>query len=185
MPETQRPIAALHHLLGLAGLHGDVSFTGADPVLPTRYRLGAAGAASLAAVGVAANALWALRHPAQQLSVDVVEAVASLRGHQYLLLDGAPPKHERDPFSGFYPTADGRHVFLHCNFPHLRDANIKALGVAADDRGTRSIDGSIFSPAGARSWKPRSMKAAASPASSARRRNGRRIRTTPPSPACR
>ena len=138
MPETQRPIAALHHLLGLAGLHGDVSFTGADPVLPTRYRLGAAGAASLAAVGVAANALWALRHPAQQLSVDVTEAVASLRGHQYLQLDGAPPKHERDPFSGFYPTADGRHVFLHCNFPHLRDANIKALGVAADPAAVRA-----------------------------------------------
>ncbi len=132
MPETQRPIAALHHLLALAGLHGDAQFTGADPVLPTRYRLGAAGAASLAAVGVAADALWRLHHPPQQVSVDVTEAVASLRGHQYLLLDGAPPKHERDPFSGFYPTGDGRHVFLHCNFPHLRDANIKALGVTAE-----------------------------------------------------
>ena len=124
------PQAALQHLLGLAGIVGEARFTGDDPVIPSRYRLGASGAASLAATGIAANALWSLHHASQDVSVGVTEAVASLRGHQYLLLDGKKPPHERDPFSGFYPTADGRHVFLHCNFPHLRDRNLAILGGA-------------------------------------------------------
>ena len=37
----------------------DVMFTGgADPVLPTPFRIGAAGAATLAAAGLAAAELW-------------------------------------------------------------------------------------------------------------------------------
>ncbi|HEY4253234.1 MAG TPA: CoA transferase [Roseomonas sp.] len=129
MDEAARPHAALKHLLDLAGLPaGEVAFTGADPVLRSRYRLGAAGAAALGAVGLAADALWSLRHPRQDVSVDTTEAVASLRGHQYLLLDGKPPPHVRDGLSGFYPAGDGRHVYLHCNFPNLRARNLAVLG---------------------------------------------------------
>lgn len=134
MEEALRPQAALTQLLQLAGLPPaqDVTFTGADPVLRSRYRVGAAGAAALAAVGVAADALHASRHPRQRIAVDVTEAVASLRGHQYLLLDGQKPPHIRDSLSGFYPTGDGRFVYLHCNFPNLRARNLAVLGAAED-----------------------------------------------------
>jgi crotonobetainyl-CoA:carnitine CoA-transferase CaiB-like acyl-CoA transferase len=129
MDEAARPHAALKHLLDLAGLPArEVAFTGADPVLPSRHRVGTAGAASVAAVGLAADALWSLRHPPQQVSVDLAEAVASFRGHFYLQLNGAEPPHARDGLSGFYPAANGRFVYLHCNFPNLRARNLAILG---------------------------------------------------------
>lgn len=56
---------ALSELLALAGLDealsGRVEFSGADPVFPTPYRIGTAGAAVLGAVGLAASSLWFLR----------------------------------------------------------------------------------------------------------------------------
>jgi len=59
------PRSAFHELLRMAQLAeppaGDVDFVGADPVFPTRYRVGTAGAAALAAVGMAASDLWSLR----------------------------------------------------------------------------------------------------------------------------
>ena len=151
MQEAERPAAALGHLLELARLPGEARFTGADPVLPTRYRLGTAGAAALAATGIAADALWSLRHKPQQVSVDLTEAVASLRGFQYLRLNGARPGAAHDPLSGFHPTGDGRHIYLHCNFPHLRDRNLAV-------RGAGPAPGSIR--AAARHWQGEALETA-------------------------
>ncbi|HKW54442.1 MAG TPA: acyl-CoA hydratase, partial [Stellaceae bacterium] len=54
--------AALHELLGIAGLSAQrIEITGADPVLPTPFRIGAAGAATIAASGLAAAELWQAR----------------------------------------------------------------------------------------------------------------------------
>ena len=48
---------------------------GADPVLPTPFRIGAAGAAALAATGLAAADLWELRGGRrQEVSVDLRQA---------------------------------------------------------------------------------------------------------------
>ena len=57
------PNEALPTILPIAGWGdtqaADVRFTGgADPVLPTPFRIGAAGAATLAASGLAATELW-------------------------------------------------------------------------------------------------------------------------------
>src|ERR1700719_78021 len=53
---------------------------GSDPVLPTPFRIGAAGAAALAATGLAAADLWELRTGRrQEVAVDLRQAVASLR----------------------------------------------------------------------------------------------------------
>jgi hypothetical protein len=54
---------ALRTILPIAGWSegqvADVVFTGgADPVLPTPFRIGVAGAATLAATGLAAAELW-------------------------------------------------------------------------------------------------------------------------------
>jgi len=127
------PQAALRELLALGQLEGDAQFAGADPVLRTPYRVGTAGAASLAAVGLAAAELWALRTGRRQsVAVDLRAAAASLRSGYYLRIDGKPPPAPWDPMSGFYPVRDGRWVSIHCNFPNHRAAALQVLGTGED-----------------------------------------------------
>jgi crotonobetainyl-CoA:carnitine CoA-transferase CaiB-like acyl-CoA transferase len=132
------PNEALRTILPIAGwgdtLAADVVFTGgADPVLPTPFRIGAAGAATLAASGVAASELWQVRTGRRQrVSVDLRESAAALRSGTYLALAGADISSARNPIMGFYPTRDGRWSYLHCNFPNHRAAALGVLGVAED-----------------------------------------------------
>jgi crotonobetainyl-CoA:carnitine CoA-transferase CaiB-like acyl-CoA transferase len=127
------PQSALHELLALGNLAGEVDFAGADPVLRTPYRVGTAGAAALGAVGLAASELWFLRTGRRQrVSVDLRAAVASLRSGFYLRIDGKPPPAPWDPMSGFYPVRDGRWVSIHCNFANHRAAALKVLGTGED-----------------------------------------------------
>jgi len=127
------PQAALEELLALARVEGEAQIAGADPVLRTPYRVGTAGAAALAAVGIAAAELWRLRAGrAQTVSVDLRAAAASLRSGAYLRIDGKPPAAIWDPFSLFYAVRNGRWVRFHCNYPHHRAAALGVLGVAED-----------------------------------------------------
>ena len=132
------PGAALKELLRIAQVEksaaGDLSFTGAEPVFPTRYRVGTAGAAALGAVGVAAANLWTLRtgRAGQRLSVDVRAATASLRSGRYLRVNGAPPSEVWDPMSGFYPVAGDRWISIHSNFAVHRAAMLRVLGTPED-----------------------------------------------------
>lgn len=144
------PYAALDELLALAGLaHPDadqVVIRGNDPVLPTRFRIGAAGASALAATGLAAAGLWSRRTGKQQrVSVDLRAAVASLRSARYMRIDGKPLPAMWDPFSGFYPVRDGRWISIHCNFANHRDAALGVLGGATErqaaENASRSWDG--------------------------------------------
>ncbi|HEX7969312.1 MAG TPA: CoA transferase, partial [Stellaceae bacterium] len=132
------PYAALDELSDLAGLrahdpHG-IEIAGADPVFPTRFRVGTAGAAAIAAAAMAAADLWALRtgHARQPVAVDLRHAAAALRSARYLRIAGAPPKEPFDPLSGLYRTRDGGWIFLHCNFPNHRAAALAVLGLAPD-----------------------------------------------------
>lgn len=122
------PQAALREVLAAAGLQGEVEFFGDDPVLPTRYRVGAAGAAALGALGLGAAKL--LSEP-QRVSVNVRAAAVSLRSALYLRINGEPPPPVWDPMSGFYPVGDGW-VSIHCNFPNHRDAALQVLGTEPD-----------------------------------------------------
>jgi len=127
------PQAALQELLGLAGIEGEAQIAGADPVLRTPYRVGTAGAAALAAVGIAASNLWRQRTGRnQKVAVDLRAASASLKSGAYLRIDGKPPAAIWDPFSLFYPVKDGRWVRFHCNYPHHRAAALGVLGVGED-----------------------------------------------------
>ena len=129
---------ALRTILPIAGWGdvqaADVVFTGgADPVLPTPFRIGAAGAATLAASGLAATELWQVRTGRRQrVSVDVRQATAALRSGTYLQLAGADVSSARNTIMGFYPSRDGRWSYLHCNFPNHRAAALGVLGVAED-----------------------------------------------------
>jgi len=132
------PHAALRSILPVAGLpvsQADaVTFTGGtDPVLPTPFRIGVAGAATLAATGLAVSDLWALRtRRPQQVSVDLRHATASLRSGHYMKLGDGEVSAARNSIMGVYPTKDGRWSYLHCNFPNHRAAALSVLGVPED-----------------------------------------------------
>jgi crotonobetainyl-CoA:carnitine CoA-transferase CaiB-like acyl-CoA transferase len=133
---TSAPMTALNEILDAAGLSATagsaVHLIGDDPVFPTRYRIGAAGAAVIAATGVAAGKLWELRTGrAQDVLVSVRAAAAALRSVRYMKLDGPAQQDPIDPFTGFYPTAGGRWVYLHCNFPNHRDSALSVAGVTS------------------------------------------------------
>ncbi len=128
---------ALQELIGQAALDESpavpVEFTGSDPVFATPYRVGTAGAAALAAVGVAVSRLWHLRTSRiQGVKIDVRAAAAAMRSARYLRIDGQAPKEMWDPLSGYYPVKDGRWVSIHCNFANHRDAAKRVLGNPAD-----------------------------------------------------
>jgi crotonobetainyl-CoA:carnitine CoA-transferase CaiB-like acyl-CoA transferase len=133
---TSAPITALNGILDAAGLSAaaasQVYFTGDDPVFPTRYRIGAAGAAAIAATGVAAAQLGELRTGrVQKVQVSVRAAAAALRSARYMKLDGPAQADPMDPLTGFYPVAGGRWVYLHCNFPNHRDRALAVVGITS------------------------------------------------------
>jgi len=123
------PYAALSEILAAARFdaHAVPSIVGADPVLPAPYRIGAAGAAALAALGLAVAEVWERRGGRRQgVTVDLRAAAASLRSARYLRIDGKPAP-VWDPMSGFYPVRDGW-ISIHCNFANHRAAAMRVLG---------------------------------------------------------
>jgi crotonobetainyl-CoA:carnitine CoA-transferase CaiB-like acyl-CoA transferase len=132
------PHEALRAILPMAGWSDKqaaaVTFTAAgDPILPTPFRIGTAGAATVAATGIAASELWETRTGRhQQVAVDVRQATASLRSGHYMKLGDNEVSAARNDIMGVYPTRDGRWSYLHCNFPNHRAAALGVLGVAED-----------------------------------------------------
>jgi crotonobetainyl-CoA:carnitine CoA-transferase CaiB-like acyl-CoA transferase len=135
--------AALRSILPVVGWPAEradrVSFTGgSDPILPTPFRIGAAGATALATTGLAASDLWEIRSGRpQSVAVDVRQATASLRSGRYMKLDNGDVSHARNSIMGFYPARDGRWSYLHCNFPNHRAAALGVLGVSEDREAVR------------------------------------------------
>src|SRR5271156_6562539 len=129
------PQSALRSILPAAGISSDraasVEITGgADPILPTPFRIGVAGAATLAATGLAAADLWELRSGRRQsVSVDLRHATASLRSGHYMKLGDGEVSTRRNSIMGVYPTKDGRWSYVHANFPNHRAAALAVLGV--------------------------------------------------------
>ncbi|MGH9369138.1 MAG: CoA transferase [Thermoanaerobaculia bacterium] len=102
---------------------------GADPILPTDFKIGAAASAVIAATALAATELWRLRTGrGQSVSVDLRAAVAAFRSERYLRVDGQVPPDPRGGIFGFYRTGDGRWVQLHGALPHHREGIVSFLG---------------------------------------------------------
>ena len=114
------PRSACHHLLARAGLEpadvaADICFTGADPVVPSRHRYGAATAGALGAQAALVATIWQRRGGApQRVTVDLARAVNlglrttfALRqnGHGF---DVGSPTRARN----FFRTRDGRQIYL-------------------------------------------------------------------------
>jgi crotonobetainyl-CoA:carnitine CoA-transferase CaiB-like acyl-CoA transferase len=108
-----------------------VTLTGADPALPSSFRVGTAAQATIAAAALAATEIWRLRiKRAQSLTIDMRHAAIEFRSERYMRLDGKPPGPAWDKIAGVYDTGDGRKVRLHTNFPHHRDGMLKLLDCA-------------------------------------------------------
>lgn len=110
-----------------------LEITGAEPVLPSVFRVDAAAGATIGLAGLAAADFHRLRAGAmQQVSVDLPHAAASFLSESQLYVnDGAQPLKWKS-ISGYYQARDGRWLQLHCNFPHFRDGVLRVLGCDED-----------------------------------------------------
>lgn len=123
-------LAGLLDAAGLgAGLARDAELTGADPVLPSSFRIGEAAQACIAAVGLAAAAVHRARGGGRQrVAVDARHAAVEFRSERHLRVEGAAPPDPWDSIAGAYACRDGRVVRLHTNFPHHRAGILRLLG---------------------------------------------------------
>ncbi|MCW3477620.1 CoA transferase, partial [Limobrevibacterium gyesilva] len=134
MDISSSTLTQLWRLSGLPDLApGAPSLTGADPVLPSSFRVGTAAQASIAAAALAAAEIWRRRTGGtQQVGVDMRHAAAEFRSERHLRIDGAVPPDPWDRIAGTYRCGDGRWVRLHTNFPHHRDGMLRLLDCAHD-----------------------------------------------------
>ncbi len=114
------------------------------PGLQTRFHAEAAAAAALAATGAMAADLWTQRTgQAQKVAVSTREAGAALISfafQKFADASRAPPTRPEDaggggrgtPAMGFFPTKDGRWVFLHPSFPASAAKLHKLIGSPRD-----------------------------------------------------
>jgi crotonobetainyl-CoA:carnitine CoA-transferase CaiB-like acyl-CoA transferase len=107
-------------------------------VLPTTLPIGALAGATLGVTGLAAAALWQLRSARlQQVTVDTRTAALAMTSATYLRVNGQPVK-SWDPITGYYRVRNGEWVYLHGNFPHLRDGLLKLFNVPNDPAALRA-----------------------------------------------
>ncbi len=120
---------------GVGGMPDDLSaveITCADPVLPSRFAVGTAAAATVSATTLAAARSWRDRGgPSAAVRVNTRSAAVAFRSERYVRVNGAVVL-EHENLTGDYRTRDGW-VRLHCNYPHHRDAAMRALGLAQDE----------------------------------------------------
>lgn len=101
-------------------------------VLPTTIPVAPCAAAVLSATGLAAASLHRLRgNPLPRVQVDLRRAALATANADYLRLDGRIVK-SWDSITGYYRAADDW-VYLHGNFPHLRDGLLQLFDTG-DDR---------------------------------------------------
>ncbi len=110
-----------------------IEIEGADPVLPSPFKIGEAAAATIGATALGAAELWRLRSGrAQRVRVDTRTAAMAFRSERHVRVDGKAPPPIWDDIAGFHATGDGRWVQLHTNFPHHRARALEVLDCPAD-----------------------------------------------------
>lgn len=103
-----------------------VALTGADPVLPSSFAVGAAAQSSMAAAALAACEVGHVRGQARQtVALDMQHA--AMECTSWFSMDGRVPE-LWDAFSGMYRCADGW-VRVHANFVHHREGALRLLGL--------------------------------------------------------
>jgi crotonobetainyl-CoA:carnitine CoA-transferase CaiB-like acyl-CoA transferase len=133
-------LAQLLELVGEPAVGADgieVDFAGADPVFPSVFPIGEAGAAVIAACALQVARTWRDRTgQVQSLSVDVDAAAAAMRSSRYLRPDPLPEGGPRR-LGGLstYRTSDGRFIYFQRLFPHHNERLSKVLGVPLTEPG--------------------------------------------------
>jgi crotonobetainyl-CoA:carnitine CoA-transferase CaiB-like acyl-CoA transferase len=111
----------------------EISFTGAEPMLPSSFAVGTAAQATIGAAALAAAELWRLRCGRRQhVSVDMRAAGIEFRSERYLRVDGKVPNEYHDAIAGLYRCGDGRWVRLHTNLPHHCSGLLMLIGCDHD-----------------------------------------------------
>jgi crotonobetainyl-CoA:carnitine CoA-transferase CaiB-like acyl-CoA transferase len=136
-------MALLAQLLDLAGeplrdAAGPlVAIGGSDPVLPSVFPIGEAGAAVIAACALQAARIWQDRTgQSQSVAVAVDAAAAAMRSARYLRPD-PPPAGGPRRLGGLsaYRTADGRFIYFQRLFPHHNERLSAVLGTPLTEPG--------------------------------------------------
>ena len=105
-----------------------VAFSGAEPALPSSFRVGAVAQATIGAAGLAAAEVWRRRGgAAQHVAVDMRHAAHEFLSEHLFTIDGGPPPGIFDKIWGLYQCGDGRWVRLHTNFAHHRAGVLQLL----------------------------------------------------------
>ena len=129
-PDVHQDFAKLLDGVGLdpKDTGGEVTFTGADPILPSKHRLGAIMAMGMMGPAVATQIFYRMRGgPAQDLSVDLRKAVAHINPlFLFKPTAGGYPLHSPllSPAYGamefnIYPTKDDRWYLPTAVYPHM------------------------------------------------------------------
>lgn len=166
--DTFDPHAQLDEVLAGIGMStadtgGDVTFLGADPVVPSTLRLGGASAIALAAKSAAIAKLWQLRDGAgQDIAVDLRSAphrLCPFYDRRWELLNGYPPATPSNPSNAlgfrFYRTGDDRWMMPLNPYPKIKVGAQRLLGVPDD---SRAVAAAIAE------WKAAELEAAATEA---------------------
>lgn len=152
-PAVRTILDGLWQAAGLAG-EAPARLSGAEPALPSSFRIGAAAQASIAAATAAAAEIHRRRGgPAQQATVEMRHAALEFGSERYLRIGDAAAPARWDDIAGTYRCGDGRWVRLHTNFPHHRAGVLRLLGCegnrAAVGRALREWEGFAFEQAAA------------------------------------
>ncbi|MEU9153693.1 CoA transferase [Streptomyces sp. NPDC048417] len=131
---------ALREVLASVGLHpedsgGEITFIGADPIVPSIMRLGAVPALGMTAKSVALAALWRRRTgEGQDITMDLRKAphrLCPFYDKKWELLNGYPGGTPSDPANplgfDFYQTRDDRWVMPLNPYPKIKNAVYKLL----------------------------------------------------------
>lgn len=119
---------------------GTISFEGADPIVPSVFRLGAAAGLAITAKSAAMASLWAMRTgDGQDIHMDIRQAPRRLCPfweRKWELLNGYYPRNTADPnnpfMRGFFETRDNRWVMPFNLYPRLRSSALQLLQSSED-----------------------------------------------------
>ena len=110
-----------------------VHYSNERPVYASPFAVDTAAAATIGAAALAAARVWQERSGRwQEANIDARHAAVAYRSERFLRGNGKPTGEQWHDVSGYYPTADGRYIHLHCNFPHFRERTLQLLGASED-----------------------------------------------------
>jgi crotonobetainyl-CoA:carnitine CoA-transferase CaiB-like acyl-CoA transferase len=119
---------------------GAITFEGADPIVPSVFRLASAAGLAIVAKSAAMASLWAHRTgEGQDIHLDIRQAPRRLCPfweRKWELLNGYYPRNTADPnnpfMRGFFETRDNRWVMPFNLYPRLRSSALQLLQSSED-----------------------------------------------------